>query len=218
MSNSGAMTIAEGNPDFKVGVNIVLNGGSKVRNNVLRTTLDSLSVWKAKHSVSGSAFSKVVGGQSKEASIIDRELWVFSIYASNPLDIYTAVSIAKDYYKVSAKEIIRDVYVKNLNAEKENEMETNALVAAYKSLYQSVSQAIVEAARKLGVSGGLNLWVFSNNKNPKIPKDDLYGSLRGADATSVETDKKRHQFYVGSNDGRGFQKFLTNLHLAKFNL
>lgn len=50
MSESqGAMSIAEGNYDYRVDVNLVLDGGQKVKKYILRTTLDSISVWKAKY-------------------------------------------------------------------------------------------------------------------------------------------------------------------------
>jgi hypothetical protein len=40
MITEGAMSIAEGNYGYRVDVNLVLDGGNKIRKNVLRTTLD----------------------------------------------------------------------------------------------------------------------------------------------------------------------------------
>ena len=129
------------------------------------------------------------------------------------------MSIAKNYFKVSAKELIGEVYVKNLNAERENEMELQALVRANKTLYSKVCNVLVEAAKRLGVSGNVNFWIFSNNLNPKIPKQDLHQALEHGGAVSVTTDdKKKHTFFVGSNDGAAERKFKTNLHLAKLKI
>lgn len=144
---------------------------------------------------------------------------MFDIDATNSGDIFTAVSIAKRYFKVSAKELIGDVYVKNLNAERENEMELQALVRANKTLYSKVCNALVDAARKLGVSGGVNFWIFSNNVNQKIPKEELHKALTEGGASSVTTDDNtKHAFFVGSNDGASERKFKTNIHLAKLKI
>ncbi len=213
------MSIAEGNPDFKVDVNLVLDNKVKSKKNVLRTTLDSVGMWKTKHSIPQSRFTRNIEGKTKFAAIIDKELWVFGIDATNASDIFTAVNIAKEYYKVSASDIISDVYVKNLNIEGEHDMEDQAKISANKKLYAAVSNAIVDAARNLGVQGAINFWVFSNSKNHKIPKEDLHQSLRDGGANSVTTDDKtKYKFWVGNNDGTGAQKFKTNLHLATFNL
>ena len=212
----GAMSIAEGNYEYRVNVNLILDGGQKIKKHVLRTTLDSLSVWKSKYVKNASPFEKVINGVTKDAAIIDKEVWVFNIDATRAEDIVIAVTIAKSYFKVSAKDIIGDVYVKNLNTERENEMEAQAKVRANKKLYSSTSIALSEAAKKLGVSGSINLWVFSNNLNPKIPKDDLHEALlKDGTASSVTTDDKtKHVFFVGSNDGTTELKIKTNLHLA----
>jgi len=212
----GAMSIAEGNYEYRTDVNLILDGGQKIKRYILRTTLDSLGTWKAKYSKNSSPFKEVINGITKDAAIIDKEVWVFGVDATNPSDIYTAVTIAAKYFNIGAKEIISDVYTKNLNAERENEMEIHALVKANKKLYASVTNALTEAARKLGLKGFINFWVFSNNVNPKIPKQELHDALlqEGA-ATSVTTDDKtKHIFTVGSNDGTMEQKFKTNLHLA----
>lgn len=217
MSESkGAMSIAEGNFDYRVNVNLVLDGGQRIKKYVLRTTLDSLGVWKAKYAKNSSPFKRSINGVTKDAAIIDNEVWVFGIDATKSSDIVTAVTIAKNHFKVSAKDIIGDVYVKNLNVEAENDMESQARVRANKHLYASVSTGLSDAAKKLGISGSINLWVFSNNKNPKIPKEELHDALqKEGSATSVTSDDKtKHQFLVGSNDGMEVRKIITNLHLA----
>lgn len=220
MSESqGAMSIAEGNYDYRVDVNLVLDGGKKIKKYILRTTLDGVGVWKAKYSKNASPFTEVIDGVSKYAAVVDKEVWVFDIDATNSSDVFTAVSIAKQYFNVSAKELIGDVYVKNLNAERENEMELQALVRANKTLYSKVCNALVDAARKLGVSGDVNFWIFSNNVNQKIPKDQLHEALTEGGAASVTTDDTtKHVFLVGSNDGTSERKFKTNLHLAKLKI
>lgn len=120
INQSGAMSIAEGSHNYKVDVNLILDGGKKIKKYVLRTSLDSLGVWKSKYTKNASPFNERISGITKDAAIIDGEVWVFSIDSTKSVDLFTAVSIAKNYYKVSAKEIIGDVYVKNLNAEREN--------------------------------------------------------------------------------------------------
>lgn len=220
MSESqGAMSIAEGNFDYRVDVNLVLDGGQKVKKYILRTTLDSISVWKAKYPKNSSPFTEVIGGISKYAAVVDNEVWVFGIDSTNSSDIFTAVTIATRYFQVSAQQLIGEVYVKNLNAERENEMELQALVRANKTLYSKVCSALVDAARKLGVSGDVNFWIFSNNVNQKIPKEQLHEALTDGGATAITTDDTtKHVFLVGSNDGTSERKFKTHLHLAKLKI
>lgn len=144
--SKGVMTIAEGIYDYRVDVNLVLDGGRRIKKYVLRTTLISLGVWKSKYAKNVSPFEKIIGGVSKAAA---------------------------------------------------------------------VSKALVDAAKKLGISGSVNFWVFSNNMNPKIPKQDLHDALKDGSATSVTTDDStKHIFFVGSNDGLEDRKIKTNLHLA----
>ena len=215
----GAMSIAEGNYDYRVDVNLVLNGGQKIKKYILSTTLDTINVWKAKYSKNSSPFTEIINGVSKYAAIVYKEVWVFDIDATNSGDIFTAVTIAKNYFKISAKELIGEVYVKNLNAERENDMELQALVGANKTLYSKVCIALVDAAKKLGVSGNVNFWVFSNNLNQKIPKNQLHEALNEGGASSVTTDDiTKHVFMVGSNDGTSERRFKTNLHLAKLKI
>lgn len=122
-------------------MNLIHDGGSNIKKNVLRASLDSLGVWKAKFAKNAAPFKERIGGISKEAAIIDGKVWVFSIHSTISADLFTAVSIPKNYYKVSAKDII-GVYVKNLNAERENEMEQEALIKVHKQLYSSGTTAI----------------------------------------------------------------------------
>ncbi|WP_086933350.1 hypothetical protein [Agarilytica rhodophyticola] len=215
----GAMTVVEGNPDWKADVSLVLNNARHKRNVILRTTLDRLGLWKSKHNKNVSPFKSSSSQSQKQAAIIDNEVWVFDVDATRSSDIVAAVKIAMNYYKVSADVIIKDVYTKNLNAECEHKMTRQALVEANKGLYFNTSKALVEAAKTLGVSGTLNFWVFSNNKNYKIPREDLHQSFINANAFNVTTDTKRHIATSASNDAtRLLENAITHLHLASFNL
>lgn len=211
----GAMTLAEGRYNYRVDVDIILNNGRDKKEFVVRTSLESYGLWKAKYGKSGSPFSMFIKGTTKEAAVIDREIWVFGVDATKANDIVTAVKIGMAYFKVSAEAILNDVYVKNLNAESENDMLRQALVTANKKLYKEVCIAISEAAGILGCKSVLNFWVFSNSNNPKIPKDQLHSTLKEGGATSVTTDENtKHVFDIGDNFGGPGQRFKTNLHLA----
>jgi hypothetical protein len=216
---NGALTIAEGDVQYKTDVSLAFGGSRIEKRFVLRTSLDSLSVWKAKYVTTNmSPFDAKLKTIVKEAAIIDKEVWVFGIDSTKPTDIVAAIEIAKRWYKVGADKLISDVYVKNLNAEQENPMGEQALVNANKELYSGVCAALVEAARLLGVKDTLNLWVISANVNPKIPAADLHDALRQGGAKSVETDPYPHKYISGSNDGQLRRSFKTNLHLAKLSI
>ena len=214
--SKGALTLAEGRYDYKVDVSIILNNGLAKKDLVVRTCLDQYSVWKAKYAKAGSPFKAFIKGTMKEAAIIDREVWVFGVDATKSNDIFTSVKIGMNYFNVSADEILGDVYVKNLNAERENAMLRQALVDANKNLYSEVCRAIREAAKLLGCRNALNFWAFSNSANPKIPKEELHKALKQGGAESVVTDDEtKHVFNVGDNFGGPGQRFKTHLHLAK---
>ncbi len=215
MSNKGALSLAECRLDYKVDCSLTLNNGRMKKDFVLRTSLDQLSAWKAKHAVSVSAFEGEVGNVTKDAAIIDGEVWVFGINASIANDIFSAVKIGMNHYKVKANDIIGDVYVKNLNAEHESDMGSQALINANKKLYSGVCLALIDAAKLLGVQGIINFWVVSSNINHKIPQKDLHEALTEGGANSVTTDDKNiHLIKSGGNDGRPGLKFKQNLHLA----
>jgi hypothetical protein len=215
----GALTIAEGDIAYKTDVSLAFGGSRIEKRLVLRTSLDSLAVWKAKFvGANMSPFDARIKSIVKEAALIDKEVWVFGIDATRAQDVVAAVEIACRWYKTSADKLMSDVYTKNLNAEHESTMGSQALVTANRKLYSSVSAALVEAAKLLGVRGAMNLWVISSVTNHKIPKEDLHVSLREGGAHSVELDPTPHQFYSKSNSGKVKAKVFTNLHLAKFNL
>jgi hypothetical protein len=219
MENQGALTVAEGNHLYKTDVSLSF-GGSKVQKNfVLRTTLDQMGVWKAKYvNTNVSPFEAHIKTVVKDAAIIDKEVWVFGIDSTQSADIVAAVKIACTWYKVGADKILNDVYVKNLNAEHESTMGSQALVNANKKLYASTCTALIDAAKQLNVKGNLNLWVISSNINEKIPQESLYESLRTGGATSVELDPNPYALLSGSNDGKRKALIKTNLHLAKLSI
>jgi hypothetical protein len=212
----GALTLAEGNPAFVADADIIFNNGKDKKEFVLRTTFDDIDVWKAKHGVSISPFRAGNVGAQKWVARIEKDYWVFGVNATNANDIFTAVKIGMTYYKAKASDLISDIYVKNLNVENENQLLREALVKANQKLYEDVCRAIVQAAKLLGVSGMLNFYVFSNNKNFKVPKDDLHVALKNGGADSIETDAHPYKFSVGSNDGkRVFENLISHMHLAK---
>lgn len=213
---NGALTIAEGDSQYKTDVSLAFGGNRIEKRFVLRTSFDSLSVWKTKYvKTNMSPFDARLKTIVKEAAIIDKEVWVFGIDSTKVRDVVASIEIAARWYKVTPDKILSDVYVKNLNAEHENTMGDQALVAANKELYSGVCAALIEAARLLGVKDALNLWVISANINPKIPAEDLHNALREGGADSVETDSYPHKYVSGSNDGLLRRSFKTNLHLAK---
>lgn len=214
----GAMTFAEGRYDYKVSADIVFNNGINKKDFVLRTCYENHSVWKTKYSANESPFKSFIKGAMREASIIDREMWVFGIDATNSHDIVAAVNIFTNVFEVRPEAIIGDIYVKNLNAEGEIKMNPDVLIEVNKNLYEKTCSAIKEAAIQLGCNQDINFWVFSNNKNPKIPGDALRSALLSGGAKSVHSEDFIHRFKSGKNDGSPGPKLKTNLHLAKIEL
>ncbi|HMY41018.1 MAG TPA: hypothetical protein PK011_16965 [Marinagarivorans sp.] len=228
INTTAAMSMAEGHPRYAMDVSMVF-GGKTERDRVLRTTFDQLGVWKTKYADVGiSKYEPEKYVTFKEAATIinpatkKEEIWVFGIDSTKADDIVTAVEIATDKYKTPPGDFLRNIYIKNLNAEREHEIRhqggLQALVNANKKLYTGVSDAIREAARKLRITGELNLWVVSSNVNEKIPKTDLHNALREGGAEAVGVAKKPFDMRSGANEGKGAAALIkgTNLHLAKF--
>jgi hypothetical protein len=217
--NKGAMTIAEGHPDFLTDADIIFNNGRDKKLFVLRTTRDEIGVWKAKHDVPISPFKVTSSGPQKWAAKIDKDYWVFGIDATKSDDIFAAVKIGMNCYQATASDLIREIYVKNLNTEDELNLSRELLVKENRKLYESVCKAITQAAKLLGVQGMLNFYIFSNKKNYKIPVDELHGGLKDGGAESVEVDTVSHKFSVGSNNGKEiFENLISHLHLAKLSI
>lgn len=136
--------------------------------------MDDIGLWRTKHGVSQSGFKVKDLSPQKWAARIDKDCWVFGVDCTNPHDIVAAVKIGMKFYEVSASDLISSVYVKNLNTESEASYKGKARIIANQKLYEGVCQAIVKAAKILGVKNAIDFYVFSNKKNPKIPKDNLH--------------------------------------------
>lgn len=214
MANKGALALAECIPLYAVDCTLMLYGNRAKREFVVRTSLDALGVWKARNNVPMAPFIDKASGVTKEAAIIDGSLWVFGIDATKAADVTKAVRIGMKHHAVGAKDIIGDVYVKNLNTELENELGSQALVVANRGLYRDVYFAVLEAAKLLGMSGVINFYVISSNKNWKIPKEDLHKALIEGGAERVETDDQIIEIYSSNNAGLKALKIKQNLHLA----
>lgn len=215
----GALTIAEGHPDFKTDADIVFNNGRDKKDFILRTTCDDIGVWKSKHGVSISAFKAKGVAPQKWAAKIENDYWVFGIDATKADDIFAAVKIGMACYDAKASDLISDIYLKNLNIENDNQIGVDVRIKANQKLYEGVCKAITQAAKLLGVQVIVNFYVFSNIKNFKIPKENLHEALKNGGADSVETDNTSHKFSVGSNDGkRVFENLISHMHLAKFKI
>lgn len=229
VNSKTAMGMAEGSPKYAMDVSMVF-GGKAERDKVLRTTFDPLEAWEAKYTdVNASPFTHNHHATIKDAAIIKNpatkmdEVWVFGIDSTKANDIVTAVQIAAEWFDTPAGDFLQNIYIKNLNAEREHEIRSKAglqaLVRANKKLYTGVSDAIREAAQKLRIRGELNLWVVSSNVNEKIPKEDLHDALRDGGASAVGVAKKPFDIRSGSNDGTSYGMIKkTNLHMARFNV
>lgn len=217
-NKKGALALAECRPDYAIDCSLMLHNQRSKKDFIIRTTLDSLGVWKSKHNVSLSPYSDKVNAVTKDVAIIKDELWVFGIDASKSNDVFTAVKIGMKYHQANAKDIIGDVYVKNLNTELENDMGTQALITANKQLYKSVCSSVIEAAKLLGVQGIINFWVISSNLNHKIPKAALHNALHEGGASKIETDDTTIPIFSGPNSGGPGFRFKQNLHLATLKL
>lgn len=207
------MTIAEGDFDCKTDVSLILNG-SAFREFVLRTTFNTLEQWKSKYKKGISPFHPK-GTPLKDAAVVDeKELWVFGVDAKNVQHLVDAVKIACWKFDARPADFISSVYVKNLNVEGENEMDTLARIKANEGLYKDVTSRVIEAAKILGVTNEVNFYIYSAAKNHKIPKAELHGALMRGGAQSVKMDSGIHFFKVGTNDGSIARVLPTNLHKA----
>ncbi|WHI50269.1 hypothetical protein P3339_17725 [Microbulbifer sp. MLAF003] len=214
--SKGAMTIAEGSQasKYKTDATLILNGIQE-RQYVLRTAFDSLSVWKTKYAVNVSPFYPRLKTSIKEAALIDNEIWVFGIDGTNPHHIIDAVTVASQFYMIEPRDILSNVYVKNLNTEGEASLELSLLVKLNKDLYRATTEAIMEACRHFGINNEVNLHVYSANINPKIPQQDLHQALKDGGASSVVTDSRNLKYKSGNNLGNRGATIRTNMHVAK---
>ncbi|TLM78187.1 hypothetical protein ACONUD_17895 [Microbulbifer harenosus] len=213
--SKGAMTLAEGSQKdkFKTDATLVLNG-SQAREYVLRTAYDQLSVWKAKYAVSVSPFYPRLRTSIKEAALIDNEIWVFGVDGTNSSHIIDAVKVATQFYQVNPRDILSNIYIKNMNAEGQHEGNMPLLVRLNMGLYENTTKAIADACRHFGIHSGIKIHVYSSNINPKIPKPELHQALKSGGAKAVETDSRKIRHKVGSNNGEDSVPLVSNLHVA----
>lgn len=211
----GATTLGESQYRFKTDVHLIFGKQRKDRQFVLRTTLHSLSVWKTRNpGVEMSPFKIKNLQVEKEAAIVDREVWVYGVNGTIPQDLVAAVKVASYYYSVHPSVILSDIYAKNLNVDGESAMADQALIRANKQLYTKVCDAVIQAAKQLGITSELNFYIFSKNNNPKIPQNELHAALKEGGATSVRTDEVSYRVFAGSNNDQDFIQQMTNFHLA----
>ncbi|MCO1333113.1 hypothetical protein MO867_02050 [Microbulbifer sp. OS29] len=211
----GAMSLGESQYNFKTDVGLIFGRQRKDRQYVLRTTIHSLSVWKTRNpGVSTSPFKLKNMNIQKDAAVIDKEVWVFNINGTVSQDIVASVKLASQYYKVSPSVILSDIYAKNLNVDRENDMSNQSLIRANKDLYSNICKTIIQAARQLGISSEINFYVFSRNDNNKIPGEDLHEALTDGGAKHTKTDQYRYKVVAGSNDNSEFITQMTNFHMA----
>lgn len=217
--SKGAMTLAEGSQKnkFKTDATLVLNG-NKQREYVLRTAYDQLSIWKAKYAVNISPFNPPLKSSIKEAALIDNEIWVFGVDGANAIHIIDAVAVASQFYQAQPKDILSDIYIKNLNSEGQHEGNMPLLVKLNIALYEKTTEALIKACKHFGIQSGVNIHVYSSNINPKISKSELHQALKNGGAKSVETDGRKIRHKVGSNNGQDTVPLVSNLHVATLDL
>jgi len=210
------MTLAEGSQqkDYKTDATLILNG-IDARGYILRTAYDPLPVWKTKYAKGVSPFYPRLKTSVKEAALIDDEIWVFGIDGNRSKDIIDAVTIATAYYKFPAKYFLTNIYIKNLNAESERDIDLKLLIRMNKELYEKTVVAIKDACAHFGVRESVNIHVYSANINYKIPKDDLHQALKSGGASTVETDSRELIYRSGSNDNQLRDRIDTNMHVAR---
>jgi hypothetical protein len=185
------------------------------RGYILRTTYDTLSVWKSKYSKGISPFYPRLKTSVREAALIDDEIWVFGIDARRSKDIVDAVTIATTFCKVPAKYFLSSIYIKNLNAEGEQGMDLKLLVDINRKLYEQTVIAIREVCVHFGVRESVNVHVYSSNINHKIPKDVMHAALKSGGASDVNTDDRNLNYKSGSNDNKLRARVDTNMHVAR---
>jgi len=212
-----AMTVAEGDAEYKTDVSVVINNGKKY---VLRTSLDRFETWHLKYSHVIACDITFEGAHPKpnQVKLIDGEIWVFDTDATNAENIIQAVNIALTKLGgggLRPSEILGNVYIKNLNIEGEQDLidAGGDVVAANRALYTAVCLAFRVAAEHFNLHQ-LNFMVFSHDLNHKLPHAALRAALLAAGATDIVSDPKKYRVISGSNDGEGVLPHNTNLTIA----
>ncbi|MDG9670658.1 hypothetical protein ONV78_23165 [Hahella sp. CR1] len=218
MKIRGALTLAEGRYDCKTDVSRALDNEEQEKQVVLRTCLHSYEEWRATCHVYGFPFPFLawIRGEAVEAAIVDsREVWVFSVNATRTQDIVRAIRVGMFFFNVTADVLLRDVYVKNLDAGDEQDLSPQALVNVNQALYENTCVALREAAHALAYEGDVNFWTYSHHNNPRMPQKALHEAFSNAGARSVITDSiKTHWTRVGNNQGDPGLICKSDLHRA----
>ncbi len=76
-NRKGAMTLAEGHPDFRTDVDIMFRHGKDKKDFVLRTTKDEMGRWKTKHGTGMAGFKVQDISSQKWAAEIPLYLGIF---------------------------------------------------------------------------------------------------------------------------------------------
>jgi hypothetical protein len=117
---------------------------------------------------------------------------------------------------VAAREILSNIYIKNLNTEDEPKYDDfDFIVRLNKDLYRSTTEAIREACRHFGINHDINIHVYSANINHKIPQKELHEALKAGGASSVHTDPRGFTFKSRNNLGNKSARIKTNMHTAR---
>ncbi|AZZ92359.1 hypothetical protein EUZ85_17175 [Hahella sp. KA22] len=216
----GALTLAEGRYDYKTNVSLALDNDIQEKDVMVRTCLHSFEEWRATHHDYSYVFPFIawIRGEGVQAGIVDsREVWVFQVDATRTQDIIQAVRVGMFFFNLTADDLLRDVYVKNLDVGDELGASAPALVNANRTLYENTGVALREAAGALGCGGDLNFWIYSHNNNPRMPQNALHEAVSSAGARSIVTDSvKAHWARVGNNQGDPGPLCKSDLHRAIF--
>ena len=237
MRNDYAMTLGEGHYSerFRVDASLTFDSPKSNRKYVLRTVYEDYPEYLSKLEANKDFHQKIglkpenmapikrrMGAVEKTAAYAgndQKNLWVFKVNATMANDIFNAVKIAMSEFNTDARDLISDVYVKNLNVNNENAMDAETRIRANRKLYTGTCRAIVEAAKLLGLSeASLNFWVLSNIKNPKIPMKDLHEAMLEGGADEVSYSKDPIKTPVMSNNMNAQGTFKNHLHLSRFHL
>jgi hypothetical protein len=214
----GAMTIAEGSQhqSFKTDATLILNGKDE-RGYILRTAYDRLSVWKTKYAKNIAPFYPRINKVTKEAAMIDDEIWIFGVDGTNSKHLIDSVTIATQFYRVRPDYFLTNIYIKNLNAEGEDHLDLDTLVRLNHDLYQKTVEAIRKTCEHYGITEKVKLHIYSANSNPKISRKVLHEAVKAGGAYEIETDSRRLNYRSGKNDHSLRGRIDTNLHVASIN-
>lgn len=88
------------------------------------------------------------------------------------------------------------------------------LVHANKKFYQQTCDAVLHAARILGVREPMSFYAYSKNNNQKIDQTQLHQAFKAGGASHVATDEYQPKTRSGSNDGQRWIMQRSSFHWA----